>query len=337
MLDQFLTVAYEQTERAKEKRAYIDNLKKLPREELFRLATGEKLAWAEPVKAAHDSDSVACWIDQFKGTPLFDQAVMLEQADLQLEAQDIQRRMQQPPPDDLWVQRDQLRLQKRLLELQLAQASGGGAHLAAAPQQATPPAPELTGSQGAGAVGSEELDNTEAVHNRPVGSPGLKMGSAELARAAERMKAAAAMHKAAAALPRALARADGEKLALSIPPGAGGMLKNIAAKLGPHGTKALLGAGIGAAGGAFAGGHDREGWHPLGAITGALGGAALGGMAGHIGGNVAELHARGMPIGKALGAGAQMSGRQLLRAGKGALEKGRGLVGEVGSPKAPAA
>jgi len=379
VLDHFLLAAHRMSKAEQEKRAFIEDLKKLPRHELEALANGEKLAFNE---CAPVDGKVACWLDRFKGTPLFEQAVALEQQELQLDAQRIQHRLQQPSMDSLYTQEDQVRLQKRLLELQLAQIEEEAAHTAAAAaaQPNTPPAPELTGSQGAGAVGAEELDNTEAVHNRPVGSPGLKLSSASLEDAKERMRktamdpalmgklrgAAQATKQTAVkfkpgSLPRArdlnaeataigrarprleavadpfpsrkvaedlakkLAHADAEKLAFSLPPGIGQAASNVFSKLGPQGTKALVGAGLGAAGGALMGGHDDRGWHPGGMLAGALGGAALGGVAGHVGGNVAEQMARGAPLRKALGAGAALSGRQAMRAARAAETEVRGL------------
>lgn len=327
MLDQFLLVAHRRSKAEQEKRAFIEDLKKLPRAELEALANGE----AKLGSSCAPMDPSSCgWLDRFKGTPLFESAVALEQQELQLDAQNIQRRMQQPPMD--YAQEDQIRLQKRLLELQLAQMEEQAAHTAAAPVAApnTPPAPELTGSQGAGAVGAEELDNTEAVHNRPAGSPGLKLSSADFTQAKERMRKTAVSTE----LAKKLAHADAEKIALSLPPTAAlrQSAGNILSKLGPQGTKALVGAGLGAAGGAVMGGHDDRGWHPGGALLGALGGAGVGAAAGHIGGNVADAYRTGMPLSKALGAGAQLSGRQAMRAGRAAVEEGRGLLGKLQAP-----
>ena len=420
MLDLFLDAAYSATKVEQEKRAFVENLKKLPRADLVSLATGEK-------KIAHlGCDDGESWLDRFKGTELFEQAVALEQQNLELEAQRIQERMQQPPPDQIWMQQDQIRLQKKLLELQLIQSEGAALHTAAAPMPApnTPPSPEA-GAQGAGAVGGEELDNTEAVHNRPVGSPGLKTGS--IAFLAAKMKLAGtgaadvrgfsrkvksvgthllagaggvavggalerhggskyddegkkkkamdagllsklegaakatkntAMKFKPGSLPRAkdlnaeatglmrssrevkdpfpqmkaamtdlarrLAQADGEKVAF-LPPGLASAGRNVLHALGPQAGKALIGAGVGAAGGAVMGGHDRQGWHPGGMLAGALGGAAVGGAAGHVGGNIAASMAKGAPLGQAAAAGVRQSGQQAMAAGREVANAGKNI------------
>jgi len=72
-----------------------------------------------------ESDGVTCWLDNFKGTPLFEKAVELERAEIQLEQADIEQRMQQQS-QDTWTKRDALRLQKKMLELDLAMAGAGG-------------------------------------------------------------------------------------------------------------------------------------------------------------------------------------------------------------------
>lgn len=379
MLDEFLVASYGKSKKEQEKRAFIENLKKLPREELMKIASGEKVAWLNECVPS-PAGLPASWVAQFKGTPLFEQAIAIEQQGLQLEAQRMQQRLAQPSIDEIFMQEDQLRLQKRLLELQLVQLQASPMDPKAA---MTPPA----GPQGAGAPGPEELDNTEAVHDRPAGAPGLK-----LAEMRERMKAAmdsslfqklqstaatsakagrfykpggkglkvpsaAALNSEArglnamadpfkeqkAAMARALATklasADVEKIALSIPTGfgagVGSAARRVFSKLGPNAGKALVGAGIGAAGGALTGRDEHGGWSPGKAVTGALGGAALGGLGGLVAGNVG-MASRGVPPGQGLARGLAMTGRQLGRAGRTALQEGSQLVGTL-SPKAPAA
>lgn len=92
----------------------------------------EKLAFGLAMKAGTgDSQS---WISQFEGSPLLEQAIALERQELQFESEDLARRQQQRAEGDarmqaeqqLWDQRDELRLQKKQLELQLAEQQLGG-------------------------------------------------------------------------------------------------------------------------------------------------------------------------------------------------------------------
>jgi hypothetical protein len=122
MIDTFLEVAYGQTKEAEAKERVVEAMKKLPIEELHKIASGEsKLAYFD-----HDGS----FLQKFKGTPLFDQAVQLEQADLQIKMEQAQERQQQ---DQGWrqrdAQRDELCVEKKMLELELAKqqdAAGEG-------------------------------------------------------------------------------------------------------------------------------------------------------------------------------------------------------------------
>jgi len=192
VLDSFLSAAYTQDKKTKEKRAFVETLKKLPKEELFKIASGElKVADLCPMGSTDEG-----WLGRFKGTPLFAQALMLEQQALQLDAEDISRRSQQRN-DDIWLQRDQIQLQKRLLELQLIQATAQAG--AVAPGPISPEA----GTQGAGALGPEAAGITDGgIQDRP-DSTGVKT-SADF----EAMKTLMSMAK----LALDLAHADAERL-----------------------------------------------------------------------------------------------------------------------------
>jgi hypothetical protein len=69
------------------------------------------------------------WLQQFEGTPLLEQALSLEQQDLDAGMQEVQQRSESRARnrdmDDAWETRDALRLQKRLLELQLVAQRNG--------------------------------------------------------------------------------------------------------------------------------------------------------------------------------------------------------------------
>jgi hypothetical protein len=62
----------------------------------------------------HDNDE---WLDRFKGTPLFDQAMELMQEELQQDSVEMQQRQMS---QQLNSQGDQLRMKRRMLELELA-------------------------------------------------------------------------------------------------------------------------------------------------------------------------------------------------------------------------
>lgn len=158
MLDSFLEVALRSSSAEQEKRAFINNLKKLPDEELKKLASGE-LKMSHYLGCADNQE----WLEKYKGTPLFEQAVALEQQDIQNEASRVQSQLNRPPPDQFWQMGDQIRLQKRLLDLQLLQS------------QVAPPTPEAP-AQGAGAPGAGAANNEEAMSPGP--DNGMKISAA---------------------------------------------------------------------------------------------------------------------------------------------------------------
>lgn len=139
MLDQFLAVAYEdQTEKTAQD-ALISRMRTLPTDVV------EKIAFGGILESAKCGDEPRCWLDNFKGTPLFEKAVELERAEIQLEQQDIQQRMQSQS-QEVWTKRDALRLQKKMLELDLAvEGAGGGAAVAPPAAGGSPEAEEEQG------------------------------------------------------------------------------------------------------------------------------------------------------------------------------------------------
>jgi hypothetical protein len=149
MLDAFLKVAYEKQDEQREYKELVQTLKYLPREELNKIASGSiKLAFGD------DKD----WLDKFQGTPLYEQALELEKNKLQMEVQSKQQEMAECEAEDAkseqrrqrWRAEDGLRLQQRMLELQLRETelqAGGQQPQVTAPESgppegAQPPAPE---------------------------------------------------------------------------------------------------------------------------------------------------------------------------------------------------
>lgn len=241
MLDHLLEVSYRADSEAKEKRAFVEGLKGLPFEDLQKLASGEITL----EKLAHGLDGDDCrWIDKYKGTPLFDQALALEQADLQNSMARQQNEMQQDG-SQFWREGDKIRLQKRMLDLQLVQTEQQA--MAGTPP---PPSPEAP-AQGAGAPGAGAPNNEESMGASS--EQGVKVGGAPLWKklGLEKTALLAAMSGGYYGSKKA---PEGEKLEGAVR-GAGG---------------AELGAGIGGLLGGLVGGAG-----------GGLGGALLGGYGGY--------------------------------------------------------
>ena len=154
MLDEFLTVAYQADKRASDYRELVQDLVHLPNEELYALAEGT----AKLASFCGDEDS---WLSKFQGTPMYEQALALEQEDLEIDIARQQKRLQEeqtpPPQEEFYQMQDKVRLKKRILDLELnkvklqemAGAAGGGqvpqtldAQQPASPAAPAPAAPE---------------------------------------------------------------------------------------------------------------------------------------------------------------------------------------------------
>jgi len=120
MLDEALAVAYRRSQVEQEKVAVAALLDQLPLEVLREIAeTGEiKLAFGV---CSPDGGSNG-WLEQFKGTPFFQQAIQLEQEDLQTQTANQQASsVENQKSQQRYAVSDQVRLKKKLLELQKAQ------------------------------------------------------------------------------------------------------------------------------------------------------------------------------------------------------------------------
>lgn len=312
MLDEFLQVAYQTNGRKQAEFELVGMMEGLPVVELRKLAEGTPIAalYGHLDKTAYLDSPCAdgapkTFLDRFQGSPLFDQAVALEQQELQAEMTDMQkrqeRRQQNVADDTLYDVKDRIRVQKRLLELELAKQELGGA--AAAGGAGAPPAPGMTPAQGAGAPGEVPPEGPEAGASAVVGKTaqakflfadnlGREMARVDFAKHAQAVKLAKVGEAAGAAMAKiALGLGDigGAMKGLAAGGGALGKAVGFAAK-----NPGLVGAGVGAAGGALAGGPGHR-------LEGAAGGAALGGMAGGVGGRMAA--------GQGLGAAAQNTAR----------------------------
>lgn len=166
MFETFLKTAHQNDKKAADERVMVEAMKKLPPDVLFKIANGEmKLAYGLECSSSGSSGGSLGWVEQFKDTPLFEQALGLEQQSIQLEQMEQQHRAQRDAEREqepkFWEMQDRLRLQKRLLSLQLAsgqlqQASAAMAPAAAgaaggAAGGAAPPPPEVTEAAGGAA------------------------------------------------------------------------------------------------------------------------------------------------------------------------------------------
>ena len=302
MLNHFLKVAYARSQ-AEEDRSRLHNLlKQLPIEDLYKLASGELTK--EALLAAESSletNEPKTWIDKFKGTPLFDQAVGLEQEEIQLEMDQLQKRQEERAMKDtdssaVWDLKDQMRLKKKLLDVQLAQLDVTGQM----PMEEEPPMEDPNMTAGAMAPPPKPLPTQpEQTAPKPPSAP-----PAEEPKATPEKDKMAAAEKIAAAedMGRRLARQDFQKEArvkelLALGDETGRALTKMAfgmaglqglgrsamnfAKANPG---AAIGAGVGAVGGMAKGlqKDPQTGQRSLlkGVAGGVLGGAA-GGAAGH--------------------------------------------------------
>jgi hypothetical protein len=160
MFETFLKTAHQNDKKASDERALVEAMKQLPPDVLFKIANGEtKLAYLDDcVKSVGGSTGGLGWVEQFKDTPLFEQALQLEQQSIQIEQMEQQYRAQRSAERDqepkFWEMQDQIRLQKRLLGLQLAssqlQQAGAASSPMAAPGPAAPP-PSTTEAAGGAA------------------------------------------------------------------------------------------------------------------------------------------------------------------------------------------
>lgn len=136
MFDTWLKVASQNDKKASDERELVEAMKKLPPDVLFKIANGEmklgSMMECSPSKTGgpHNLE----WLEEFKDTPFFEQALQLEQQAINIEMMRQQSQSQhdaeRKEEPNFYDMEDRIRLQKRLLGLQLAstqlQAQGGG-------------------------------------------------------------------------------------------------------------------------------------------------------------------------------------------------------------------
>ena len=117
MLDSFLEVTYEQEKTAEADNQLVESMKNLPQEMLMKIASGEMKL------------SCGCgdeWLDKFKGTPLLGKAIEFEKKGLEQEmARKAKRRQREEMNSEENTGEDQLRVERKMLELELASAACG--------------------------------------------------------------------------------------------------------------------------------------------------------------------------------------------------------------------
>jgi hypothetical protein len=152
MIDSFLEVAYGKTKTAEDMDRRVELMRKLPDGLLRKIASGEeKLGY--PVDVTGSGDEPKIWLDRFKDTPLFEEALEIEKQELENRMADQQRRQEEQAN---WQARDSARdelcIKRKMLELQLAELeSGGGESLEEeAAAEGEPPAEEAAEQAGGG-------------------------------------------------------------------------------------------------------------------------------------------------------------------------------------------
>lgn len=139
MFDSWLEVAYKQTQTKTASRELIDRMKLLPLGELIKAAAGDPTSKLAYVDGPEDKQ----WIDKYKGTPLFEQAVALEkellQIDMQENSEHAARKAESEPKTDFYDMRDALKLKQRMLDLELATTQEAAENPEASVAQEAPP------------------------------------------------------------------------------------------------------------------------------------------------------------------------------------------------------
>jgi hypothetical protein len=143
MLDLFLEAAYTKSKEAEARTELDSALAGLPVDYLHKLASGQE-------KLSYCSMDAESWLSKFKDTPLFPQALALEEQDLQLrmkeQAQDTKERSENIARGSA---RDALSIKRKMLELEFSKAQAAPAAQGSAMQLVAGPVEEKMASSGA--------------------------------------------------------------------------------------------------------------------------------------------------------------------------------------------
>ena len=254
MIVSYLEKVAEDQQRFQDAEKLASWLKDLPEETLQRMASGEVKVGAFLRSVDHYGASDAKdWVGRFEGSPLAAEAIELERMFVNLDIQnlqqdqqeDAQRRAQRDTNDAMSAQFDQVRLQRKLLELRLAEWKNQQYAEVGKPMEPMPVVPPAV----AEGMAAEQAPP-------PVEVPSEKQA---MLRALQAPAAQEAL----------------QKVALNV-----GKEVFKFVKKNPRAAAAIAGGTVGAAGGAIAGGpNNRLG----GALAGGMGGAGIGAGAMHVG------------------------------------------------------
>jgi len=285
MLDAFTDVLLKRASDREAEDALTREMMKLPLSDIQKIAAAGsvKVAFAEPctTKSASDDD----WLKKYEGTPLYAQAIALEEELLNIEGERIKRRLDRPVDDDLWTKEDMVRLKKRQLDLELSKDRGASRgedeededdlerYLSADDDEEDDDGGEDTEDEAKEAPKAPEVaEKAAGVARRPLMPSKIAsyMPSIEAADMAGRALAHARHSEKCAAVKEALSAAE---IGRGLKGAAGGALR-----------EGAIGAGTGAAGGALGGalfgGVGAAPGAAIGAGGGLVGGLLSGGVSG---------------------------------------------------------
>lgn len=148
MIPEYMQVLWEHDVKNRGDREFVETLKNLPNEELYKIANGHTK------EGYYDSDGD--WLQKYKGSPLFQQAVELEKRLIELEAHEQEvRKLKEQEFSYVEAQdeRDRIRLEKRILDLELASQQEGALNSAGEE--------DLEAAEGAGLEMAQQAHETE--------------------------------------------------------------------------------------------------------------------------------------------------------------------------------
>jgi len=197
MLDTWLEVFSQKEKQAQDKKHVVDLMTLLPKDTLLKIAKGEEKL------GSNDGE----WLEKYHGTPFLSRAVELARQELEIEKAEIAQRAEdkanREAKPDFWEARDSLRVEKKLLDLELAQAELGGEE-AGMEEEMPQGAPEEI-------VDAPSTQEPPPVTTPPgMGASPVNTGQPDLKMAAARMKVAFSITEKGHKYDAAIARQEAE-------------------------------------------------------------------------------------------------------------------------------